>query len=115
MVRWANNIFLFFNDASCFLRGTAGLGLTRSIKKWTPTIESIVNTATSTKGARQLKASPSINPTGTPNAIDPLTPIDTIPMARPRYFGSTILGAITRQRIMSNEPQYRGQIGRAHV
>src|SRR5699024_4790340 len=67
-------------------------------------MDRMVNKAMSTNGARQPKACPKISPTGIPSTIDPLTPIDTIPIARPRYSGSTILGAITKHKIISKDP-----------
>src|SRR5699024_5312736 len=104
VVSCANRIFRFFNVASCFPIGIGGFGSTFSIKNITPTIESIVNSEMSIKGDRQPNVFPSINPIGSPRAIEPLIPIETRPIARPRYLGSTILGAKIRHKITNRDP-----------
>src|SRR5699024_690577 len=67
-------------------------------------MEMIVKMAMSTNGARQLNASPKNKPMGRPSTIEPLTPMETMPIARPRYFGSTILGEMIRQRMTRSAP-----------
>src|SRR5699024_5000113 len=92
------------NVPNCWRSGTDGFGGTFSIKKVTPTIETNVNTEINTNGARQPKAFPNTRPIGTPKTIEPLIPMETTPIARPRYAGSTIPGAMTRQRTTNNDP-----------
>src|SRR5699024_12636411 len=94
----------------CYIAGTNKLSVRQGYddtyinKKHTHRIDNIVNPEIITKGPHQPKAFPRISPMGIPKTREPLTPIETIPMARPRYFGSTMVGAITRHNIMSNAP-----------
>src|SRR5699024_9136589 len=104
VVSWANNIFRFFNVASCLPSGIGGFGSTFSMKNKTPAIDNIVKRDMRMKGERQPNVFPRINPIGSPRAIDPLIPIDTRPIARPRYLGSTMLGAKIRHKMTKRDP-----------
>src|SRR5699024_12241877 len=94
----------------CYIAGTNKLSVRQGYddtyinKKHTHRIDNIVNPEIITEGARQPKAFPRISPMGIPKTREPLTPIETIPMARPRYFCSTMVGVFTRHNIIHNTP-----------
>src|SRR5699024_11372593 len=74
------------------------------IKIVTDIINKIVKREINTKCALQPNIFPNITPIGRPNTKEPLTPMTTNPIARPRYAGSTIFEAKLIHKIMTSEP-----------
>src|SRR5690625_4068660 len=78
----------------CSFQGTGEEGSIGGNKKYIPIIASKVSREININGACQLNIFPMSTPIGTPNTREPLTPIYTRPMARPRFSGVEIFEAM---------------------